>query len=237
MNQHQIVSEQEWLGARKQLLLKEKELTHMQDEVNRLRRELPWVKVEKQYTFDTPVGRKTLAELFDGRSQLVVYHFMFSPDWDEGCAHCSFWADHFDATRAHLAQRDTALVVISRAPFKKLAAFKKRMGWKFKWVSSFKNDFNFDLGVSFTPEQIRSGKLVYNFAPMSMKIDEREGVSAFYKDSKGDVFRTYSAYARGIDILNTTYHFLDLTAKGRDENPEQTQDWVRYHDEYKTLPP
>jgi len=162
----------------------------------------------------------------------VVYHFMFGPGWGDGCPHCSFWADHYDGTVAHLAARDTALVVVSRAPLTEIEPFKKRMGWKFKWVSSHKNDFNFDLHVSFKPKEIKRKTAIYNYTRLDMDIDEREGVSAFYRDTKGGVYHTYSAYARGIDILNSTYHFLDLTAKGRDENPERTQDWVRYHDEY-----
>jgi len=205
----------------------------LRDELNRQRRSLPWVKVDQEYVFDGPDGPETLAELFCGRGQLIIYHFMFGPGWKEGCPHCSFWADHYDATRIHLAQRDTTLVVISRAPLKNIQAFKKRMGWKFKWVSSFKNNFNFDYHVSFTPQEIKSGNLFYNYGKMDMKIDEREGVSAFYRDRKGDVFHTYSSYARGIDMLNTTYHFLDLTAKGRDEHPDSAQDWVRHHDKYK----
>jgi predicted dithiol-disulfide oxidoreductase (DUF899 family) len=206
----------------------------LRDQLNQQRRNLPWVKVDKEYVFDGPNGKETLAELFGGCGQLIVYHFMFGPDWKEGCAHCSFWADHYDGATVHLGQRDTNLVVVSRAPLKEIEAFKKRMGWKFKWVSSFKNDFNFDYHVSFTPEEIKSGKLFYNYAKPDMDMDEREGVSAFYKDKNGDVFHTYSAYARGIEMLNTTYHFLDLTAKGRDENPDSTQDWVTYKDQYKS---
>lgn len=186
----------------------------------------------KQYVFDGPKGKETLAELFAGNSQLLVYHFMFGPGWTEGCPHCSFWADQFDGTEVHLKQRDTTLIVVSHAPLKKIERFKKRMAWRFKWVSSFKNEFNYDYHVSFTPEDIQSGALFYNYAKTGMAMDEREGVSAFYKDKNGDVFHTYSAYARGIDMLNTTDHFLDLTAKGRDEDPEQTQAWVRHHDKY-----
>ena len=200
--------------------------------MNRERRALPWVKVETEYLFDSPEGKVTLAELFDGKSQLVVYHFMFGPDWDEGCPHCSFWADHYDGVNHHLGQRDTTLVVVSRAPLRKIQAFKKRMGWRFRWVSSNQTDFNFDFYVSFTPQQIRTGKLFYNYENLEMDMDEREGVSTFYRDSRGQVYHTYSSYARGIDLLNTTYNFLDLTAKGRDENPEHSQDWVRYHDRY-----
>jgi predicted dithiol-disulfide oxidoreductase (DUF899 family) len=193
--------------------------------------------VEKAYVFDTLRGPRTLAELFDGKSQLIVYHFMFGPGWKEGCPHCSFWADHYDSVNLHLGQRDTTLVVISRAPLKEIAPFKRRMGWRFLWASSHGTDFNFDLHVSFTPEELKRGKPMYNYAPLDMKIDEREGVSAFYRDKKGDVYHTYSSYARGIDLLNTTYNFLDLTAKGRDEYPDRTQHWVRYHDKYKNASP
>ncbi len=233
VKEHKVVTQKEWLAARKRLLAKEKKFSKVRDQLNRERRALPWVKVEKEYVFDSPEGKMTLADLFDGKSQLITYHFMFGPGWGDGCPHCSFWADHYDGVNLHIGARDTALVVVSLAPLKDILPFKKRMGWKFKWVSSNQTDFNFDLNVSFTPEQIRSGKMVYNYAPLKMDIDEREGVSAFYKDSKGQVYHTYSSYARGIDLLNTTYNFLDLTAKGRDENPDHAQHWVRYHDEYR----
>ena len=233
VKEHKVVSQKEWLAARKRLLAKEKKFSKARDQMNRERRALPWMKVEKEYVFDSPEGKMTLADLFDGKSQLITYHFMFGPGWGDGCPHCSFWADHYDGVDYHIGARDTSLVVVSRAPLKEIQSFKKRMGWKFRWVSSNQNDFNFDFQVSFTPEQIRSGKMIYNYAPLKMDIDEREGVSAFYRDSKGDIYHTYSSYARGIDLLNTTYNFLDLTAKGRDENPEQSQDWVRYHDKYK----
>ena len=231
--EHKVVSQKAWLTARKQLLVKEKKFSKLRDQLNRQRRDLPWAKVDKKYVFDTPDGKQTLAELFDGKSQLIIYHFMFGPGWGEGCPHCSFWADHYDSVNIHLGQRDTTLVVASQARLKEIAPFKKRMGWRFNWVSSFKSDFNFDFHVSFTPAQIRSGKLFYNYEKMAMDMDQREGVSAFYKDEKGLVYHTYSSYARGIDLLNTTYNFLDLTAKGRDENPERTQDWVRFHDKYQ----
>jgi predicted dithiol-disulfide oxidoreductase (DUF899 family) len=234
--EHPVVSAKQWLAARKRLLVKEKKFTKLRDHLNQQRRNLPWEKVEKEYMFHGPSGKETLPELFCGKSQLVVYHFMFGSGWEEGCPHCSFWADHYDGARVHLAQRDTSLVVISRAPLKEITAFKRRMGWQFKWVSSFATDFNFDFHVSFRPEELKSGKLFYNYAPARMEIDEREGVSAFYKDNQGQVFHTYSAYARGIEMLNTTYHFLDLTAKGRNENPEQPQDWVRYRDQYPKSP-
>lgn len=233
LKEYQVVSPNEWLTARKRLLAKEKKFSKLRDQLNRQRRELPWVRVEKEYVFDTPQGRRTLAQLFGGKSQLIVYHFMFGPDWKDGCPHCSFWADHYDSVNHHLGARDTTLVVVSRAPLKEIQPFKKRMGWRFNWVSSNQTDFNFDFNVSFTPEQIRSGKVFYNYANMKMGIDEREGVSAFYRDRRGDIYHTYSAYARGIDLLNTTYNFLDLTAKGRDEHPDHPQDWVRYHDRYK----
>jgi predicted dithiol-disulfide oxidoreductase (DUF899 family) len=228
-----VVSQEEWLAARKKFLVKEKKFSKLRDELNVQRRKLPWVKVEKKYIFDGPMGKVSLADLFCGKSQLIVYHFMFGPDWKEGCPHCSFWADHFDSVTLHLGQRDTTFAVISRAPLKKITSFKKRMGWRFPWLSSNDTDFNFDFNVSYTPEQINSGKMTYNYAPQAMIIDEREGVSAFYRDKKGILYHTYSAFARGIDLMNTTYNFLDLTAKGRDENPERPQDWVRYHDKYK----
>lgn len=230
--EHKVVSAQEWIAARKELLTAEKKFSKLRDQLNQQRRDLPWVKVDKSYVFDGPKGKETLAELFAGRSQLVVYHFMFAPEDDEGCAHCSFWADHYDGPGPHLGQRDTTLVVISRAPLKKLEAFKKRMGWKFKWVSSGQTDFNNDYHVSFTPEQLKRGPVIYNYAESDMGAADREGVSAFYKDKSGAIFHTYSGFARGIDLLNTTYNFLDLTAKGRDEDPEQAQDWVDYHDKY-----
>jgi predicted dithiol-disulfide oxidoreductase (DUF899 family) len=235
MNQHQIVSAQEWLGARRELLLKEKELTHMQDEVNRLRRELPWVKVEKQYTFDTPAGSKTLAELFDGRSQLVVYHFMFSPEWDAGCLGCSFFADHVDGANLHLVHHDVTFVAVSRAPFEKIQAYKKRMGWQFNWVSSYGNDFNSDYHVSFTREDLAKGPTYYNFELRESQTEgEAPGMSVFVKNENGTVFHTYSAYARGDERGLGAYMFLDLTPKGRDENGPNYNltDWVKRHDEY-----
>jgi predicted dithiol-disulfide oxidoreductase (DUF899 family) len=179
--------------------------------------------VGKEYAFDEPAGRETLAGLFQGRSQLIVYHFMFGPGWKEGCPHCSFWCGHYDAGMAHLNQRDTRLVVISRASRKEIQPFKKRMGWRFKWVSSFKDDFNFDCHVSFTPQEIESGSLDYNYGKFKMKVDELQGTSAFYKDKNGDIYHTYLTYSRGIDLLNTTCNLLDLTAKGRDENPDLPQ--------------
>lgn len=232
---HPVVSHQEWLSARAAFLAKEKEFTRQRDELNRLRRALPWERVEKEYIFDGPHGQETLAELFENKSQLLVYHFMFAPEWDEGCPHCSFWADHFDAADIHLPHRDATLVVISRAPLAKIQAFEKRMGWRFKWVSSYGNDFNYDYHASFTPEQLRDGSAVYNYSKKTDEDADREGFSAFYKDESGAVFHTYSSYARGIDLLNGTYNFLDLAPKGRDEDgPEGPQAWVRYHDRYES---
>ncbi len=232
LENRKVVSRKDWLVARKRLLVEEKKFSKRRDQLNRQRRKLPWVKIEKDYVFAGPDGKVTLADLFRGKSQLLLYHFMFGPGWGEGCPHCSFWADHYDSVNLHLGQRDTAFAVVSRAPWKEIEPFKRRMGWKFKWVSSAGTDFNFDFNVSFTPEELQRGKAVYNYAPLDLDIDEREGVSAFYRDQHGDLYHTYSAYARGIDLMNTTYNFLDLTAKGRDENPEHAQDWVRHHDRY-----
>jgi len=234
LNNHKVVSTDEWLEARKQLLIQEKEFTRLRDQLSRQRRELPWVKVEKNYVFEGPSGKTTLAELFEGRSQLIIYHFMFGPDWEAGCPHCSFWADNFDAIIVHLKQRDVTMIAVSRAPLQKLTEFKKRMGWTFKWVSSFDSDFNFDFHVSFTPEQLARKEVFYNFKIRDdVGSSEREGVSVFYKDPTGSVFHTYATYERGIDMLNTAYHYLDLVPKGRDEaGLDFTQAWVRYHDKY-----
>jgi predicted dithiol-disulfide oxidoreductase (DUF899 family) len=228
---HPVVSREQWLSARTALLAKEKEFTRLRDELSQHRRQLPWVKVEKKYAFEGPRGQESLAELFEKRSQLVVYHFMFSPEADEGCKHCSFWADNFNGIGAHLNHRDVTFVAVSRAPLAKIERFKKRMGWSFKWVSSHDNDFNYDYQASFSPEQIQSGSVYYNFAKAKIGMTEREGTSVFYKDEGGAVFHTYSCYARGIDMMNTAYHYLDLVPKGRDEG-DSPQSWVRYHDQY-----
>jgi predicted dithiol-disulfide oxidoreductase (DUF899 family) len=230
---NKIVSEEEWVEARKALLKKEKEFTIMRDRLSQQRRDLPWIGVDKEYVFEGPGGRQTLSELFDGRSQLVVYHFMFDPSWEAGCPSCSFWADNFNGIIAHLNQRDVTMVAVSRAPYSKLAAYHRRMGWDFKWVSSYETDFNLDYDVSFTPEELVKKEAFYNFGIRDPFSPEREGVSAFYKDSAGKVFHTYSAYARGIDMLNVAYHYLDLVPKGRDEaGHDFPQFWVRRHDEY-----
>ncbi len=230
---HPVVSHDQWLEARTAFLRKEKEFTHLRDELSRQRRELPWEKVEKRYELDGPNGTESLSDLFENRSQLVVYHFMFPPEWDEGCPHCSFWADNFNGIIVHLNQRDVTFVAISRAPLSKIEAFRKRMGWTFKWLSSDGGDFNYDLGVSFRPEEVADGARLYNFGTAQPGFEDREGASVFYKDASGAVFHTYSAYSRGIDIFNTAYHYLDIVPKGRDEDLLPfTQAWVRHHDRY-----
>ncbi len=227
---HNVVSEQEWLQARRAHLLKEKEFTRQRDELSRQRRELPWVKVEKSYTFDTPDGNQTLADLFAGRSQLIVYHFMFGPGWKEGCKSCSFLVDHLEGAVVHLEHHDVSVAVVSRAPLAELEAYKQRMGWQFGWVSSNASDFNFDYHVSFSTEQIEKGKVFYNFEMDKISMEELPGISVFYKDADGTLFHTYSSYARGGDLLLTTYNYLDLTPKGRNESGGM--DWVKRHDEY-----
>ena len=234
LKDHQVVSREEWLSARTAFLAKEKEFTRLRDELSRQRRALPWEKVDKQYVFDGPSGQETLAELFEHRSQLIVYHFMFPPEDDEGCPHCSFWADSFDGSSVHLPHRDVSFVAISRAPLSKIEPFKQRMGWGFKWVSSFQNDFNFDYQASFTPEEVHRGAAFFNYTRTDPGMMDREGISVFYKDENGAVFHTYSCYARGIDMMNATYQYLDLVPKGRDEQGlEDPQAWVRYHDRYQ----
>jgi predicted dithiol-disulfide oxidoreductase (DUF899 family) len=231
---HKVVSRDEWRAARVALLEKEKELTRLRDEQARLRRELPCVKVEKEYVFDGPHGRVSLADLFGGRGQLVVYHFMFGPDWAEGCPSCSFVADHLDAMLPHLAARDVSLAVVSRAPLAKITAFQERMGWRFPWVSSADTDFNADYRVSFTPEEMARGKVRYNFTEQEFPSAEAPGVSVFLK-ADGDLFHTYSSYARGVEPLVGTYAVLDLVPKGRDEGGLGfSMAWVRHHDRYGT---
>lgn len=231
--EHPVVTEQEWLTARQELLRKEKQLTRLRDELSRERRELPWVKTEKEYVFEGAKGKETLADLFAGRSQLIIYHFMLGPEWEEGCPSCSFLADHIDGALKHLAARDVTLVVASRAPLARIEAFKKRMGWKFKWVSSYGSDFNFDYHVSFSKEEIASGKVIYNYGTPKFLGEEMPGASVFYKDEAANIFHTYSAYARGLDILLGAYNYLDLAPKGRDEDGLAfTMSWVRHHDRY-----
>jgi predicted dithiol-disulfide oxidoreductase (DUF899 family) len=232
MEDREIVSEADWLVARKDLLTREKEFSRQRDALSAARHSLPWVKIDKEYVFDGPNGKETLAELFDGRSQLVVYHFMLGPGWGEGCKSCSYLADHFDGANRHLPHRDVTFVVISRAPLSEIEAYQKRMGWRFKWLSSHDSDFNFDYHVSFTKEEEKKNKVYYNYGMGEFMMDELPGLSVFYKNENGEVFHTYSTYARGLDMLVGTYNFLDLVPKGRDENPDSTMDWVRRHDEY-----
>ncbi len=230
---HRIVSQKEWIAARKKLLTKEKKFTRLRDQLSRERRKLPWEPVSGEYLFDGPGGRKSLSDLFGGKSQLIVYHFMFAPEASEGCPHCSFWADHYDGMVAHLRQRDVSFVAISRAPVGRIEQFKQRMGWKFRWYSSGGNQFNYDYGVSFRPEDFSKKKVFYNYSGLNMQMADREGISVFYKNDSGEIFHTYSCYARGIDMVNTTYQFLDLAPKGRDEDSlPDPQAWVRYHDRY-----
>jgi predicted dithiol-disulfide oxidoreductase (DUF899 family) len=231
LKNHPVVSHQDWLAARMAFLAKEKEFTRLRDELSRQRRELPWEAVPKEYVFEGPGGKQTLAQLFEGRSQLIVYHFMFAPDWEEGCEQCSHWADTFNGIPVHLRHRDVSFVAISRAPLAKLEAFKKRMGWTFKWVSSFPNDFNFDYYASFTSQELESGSAFYNYRKGQKESTDREAVSVFYKDECGAIFHTYSCYARGIDLLNATYNYLDLAPKGRDE-AGIGPGWVKHHDRY-----
>jgi predicted dithiol-disulfide oxidoreductase (DUF899 family) len=234
LDNHRIVSKDEWLAARSALLKKEKEFTLLRDKLGQQQRDMPWVLVDKKYLFDGPNGKQTLSDLFDGRSQLIVYHFMYDPNWDAGCPSCSFWADNFNGIVVHLNQRDVTMIAVSKAPYSKIGEYKKRMGWNFKWVSSYDNDFNFDYHVSFTPEELSEKKAFYNYSLQDTHSPEREGVSVFYKDTAGHVFHTYSAYARGIDVLNVAYHYLDLVPKGRDEEGHEfPQFWVRRHDEYR----
>ena len=233
MEGHRTVSRDQWIEERRALLAREKEFTRLRDQLSRQRRELPWVRVDKDYVFEGANGKQTLSELFAGRQQLVVYHLMFDPSWEEACSRCSFWADNFNGVLVHLNQRDVTLVAISRAPFAKLAAFQKRMGWNFNWVSSFGNEFNRDYHVSFTPDELEHGEIIYNYAPVKTSMTERPGISVFYKDQAGRIFHTYSCYSRGLDMLNVAYHYLDLTPKGRDEEGLPfPMAWVCYHDAY-----
>lgn len=235
MEGHAVVTPQEWVAARRDLLAKEKEFTRLRDELSRQRRELPWMRVEKNYVFETPAGKKTLPELFAGRQQLVVYHFMFGPDWKVPCKSCSFWADNFNGIVTHLNQRDVTMMAISRAPLARISAFKERMGWTFPWVSSGDGDFNFDHGVSFRPQDLAIGEVDYNFRRHKTSMTDLPGISVFHRDADDAVFRTYSCYARGVDMLNVAYHYLDLVPKGRDEDGlAHSMKWVRFHDEYGT---
>jgi predicted dithiol-disulfide oxidoreductase (DUF899 family) len=236
MESHNIGSREEWLAARQLLLAEEKEFTRLRDRLSAARRALPWVRVEKEYVFDTPDGKRTLADLFDGRSQLVVDHFMLGPGWREGCIGCSFGSDHMSGSLVHLEHHDVSVVVVSRAPLAEIEAYKKRMGWRFSWVSSFGSDFNYDYHVSFTRDDLAKGKVYYNYKMTEAAIEELAGLSVFCKDA-GDIFHTYSTFARGAEELLGTYMVLDLTPKGRNETgPHRNlMDWVRRHDEYEDV--
>jgi len=235
---HPVVSRDRWLAERLALLTREKALMRQQDQIARERRALPWVRVDKDYVFDAPEGRRSLAGLFEGRRQLLVQHFMFPPGWEQGCPGCSFMADHIDGMNVHLAQRDLTLLVISRAPLADIERFRQRMGWQFKWVSSFGSDFNHDFGVSFTPEERDRGEVDYNYGMRPFPAEEAPGISVFYKDDAGEVFHTYSTYGRGVEVMMGAYRLLDLAPRGRDEhNAVHAMDWVRHHDRYEPAPP
>ncbi|MHA4867669.1 DUF899 domain-containing protein [Duganella sp. PWIR1] len=239
MNQthHPIASAGEWLAARKTLLAREKELTHMKDQLARERRKLPWLRIDKHYVFDTPSGPRTLAELFDGRRQLVVQHFMFTPGAEQGCKSCSYMADHTNGALPHLAQRDTTVVAISRAPLADLQRMRQRMGWQFQWVSSGESDFNYDFHVSFTPEEIGTGEVYYNYKQQPFPHPDAPGVSVFFKDDDGQIYLSYSTFGRGVEVMMHTYNVLDLTPLGRNEDElSYPMEWVRHHDRYESAP-
>ncbi len=233
MNAHKIVSQSEWLDARKRFLAEEKAFTLARDRLSAARRDLPWVRVDKNYVFDTKRGKHAFADLFDGRSQLIVQHFMFAPDWTDGCKSCSFWADGYNGFVVHLRQRDTNFVAVSRAPLAKLQAYAKRLSWTFPWVSSGDGDFSYDFDVSFHQDGNGPKEVTYNFMPTKSGMTDLPGISVFYRDADGAIYHTYSAYARGLDMMNAAYHYLDLTPKGRDEDAlPYPMDWVRIHDRY-----
>lgn len=230
---NKVVSHNDWVEARKALLVKEKEFTRLRDRISRERQELPWEEVKEDYEFEGPNGPRRLSDLFDGRSQLIVYHFMYGPDWDTGCKSCSFIADHFNPAIVHLNQRDVSMAAVSRAPLKVLEAYKKRMGWDFPWVSSFRNDFNRDYNVFFTEEQLERGDAYFNYKNKGFSSTEAPGASVFFRDDNGAIFHTYSVFERGLDMFITAYHYLDIVPKGRDEADLQyTMSWLRRHDEY-----
>jgi len=233
MANHPVVSHEEWIEARKTLLAKEKEFTHLREELSAARRDMPWERVVENYVFVGPSGQETLSDLFEGRDQLIVYHFMFGPDWEEGCKSCSFMADHFNPAIIHLNQRNVTMVAASNAPLSKLEDFKKRMGWSFKWLSSLGSTFNQDYRVSFSQEAIDSGPVHYNYQDQNFPMTEAPGISVFAKGEDGDIFHTYSTYARGLDPMLTTYQYLDLVPKGRDEaGLPFSMAWIKLHDKY-----
>ncbi len=237
MSNHPVVPADQWIAERKKLLAREKELTRLQDQVARERRALPWERIEKNYVFDTAAGPRTLGELFDGRRQLLVQHFMFGPGWEQGCPSCSFMADHIDGMNVHLAHRDVTFVAVSRAPLTEIERFRSRMGWAFKWVSSNGNAFNYDFHVSFTPEQRATGEVYYNYGMTAFPTEEAPGISLFYRNEAGEVFHTYSTFGRGVEVMMGTYRMLDLAPKGRDEQHlSYGMEWVRHHDRYEPEP-
>lgn len=229
-----IVSRDAWLEARKILLQEEKDFTRLRDQLSRKRRQLPWLKVDTDYVFEDLNGKLSLGDLFEDKSQLIIYHFMYGPDWEEGCPSCSFWADNFNGIDIHLRHRDVNMVVVSRANLAQLQAYRKRMGWDFRWVSSLGNNFNYDYHVSFSAAEMKKAEMFYNFKLVNFPADEAPGISIFYRDPEGQVFHTYSCYARGLDMLNGAYHYLDLLPKGRDEDDlDFTMAWLRRRDEYE----
>jgi len=233
MQPNRILSHDDWIAARKELLVKEKEFTRQRDALTKLRRELPWEKVDQDYRFDGPSGAVSLSDLFDGRSQLIIYHFMYGPDWDVGCKSCSYLADHFNPAIVHLNQRDVTMVAVSRAPLPVLDAFKKRMGWDFPWLSSGNSSFNHDFQASFTVEEIDRGEAYYNYREGGFSGPEAPGASVFFKATDGTIYHTYSVYSRGLDMFITAYHYLDITPRGRDEaGLSYTMEWLRHHDDY-----
>lgn len=233
MPNHPLTSRQQWIEARKELLAKEKEFNKLRDELSQQRRELPWVEVSKPYRFEGETGTRSLGDLFGDHSQLIVFHFMFGPDWEEGCPSCSFWADNFEGIPVHLAHRDAAFVAISRAPYEKLSAYRQRMAWTFPWYSSVDNDFNFDFHVSFSQEQIEAGEAEYNYRQTNI-LGELPGISVFCRGEHGEIFHSYSTYARGLDMLNGAYHLMDILPKGRDESElPRPMAWLRRHDQYE----
>jgi predicted dithiol-disulfide oxidoreductase (DUF899 family) len=237
MEMPKVVSHEEWLKARLELLAAEKEFTRRRDALTRRRMGMPWERVEKNYVFDAPDGRRPLAELFDGRRQLLVQHFMLGPGWEQGCPSCSYMADHTDGMNVHLAQRDVTFLAVSRAPLAEIERFRRRMGWRFKWVSSHGSDFNYDFGVSFTPKEVAKGEVHYNYGAWRHAHEELPGISVFYRDDAGEVFHTYSTYGRGVEVMMGTYNMLDLVPKGRDEDHlSHTMEWVRHHDRYEPGP-
>lgn len=234
LGDHDVVSHHAWVTARKELLAKEKEFTRLRDELSARRRDLPWEQVDKAYVFTGPEGEESLSDLFDGRSQLIIYHFMFDPDWEEGCKSCSYLVDHYGPATVHLANRDVTMVTVSRAPLAKLDAFKKRMGWNFKWVSSEGNDFNRDYHVLFDPKELETGEAYYNYKTQPFPVADGPGISVFAKYEEGHIFHTYSSYARGLDMFIGAYHLLDIVPKGRDEaGLDYSMEWIRHHDRYE----